>query len=69
MGWLTKGPKGKADTAYPLDYFLRSIDKLNPKQRVKLTDRMGPQGQTLFKPESWCSARIPPPCGMPTASK
>ena len=48
---LKKGQKGKADAAYPREYFLANIDTLNPKKRVKLADMIGPQGQTLFKPE------------------
>jgi endonuclease YncB( thermonuclease family) len=48
---LKKGQKGKPDTAYTLGYFLSNIDKLDPKKRVKLVSKIGPQGQMLFKPE------------------
>lgn len=48
---LTKGQKGKPDTAYPLAYFLKNYGKLDPKKRVKLVIAIGPQGQTLFNPE------------------
>lgn len=48
---IKKGQKGKADAAYPLEYFLANIDTLNPKKRVKLADKIGPLGQTLFRPE------------------
>jgi hypothetical protein len=48
---LNKGLSGKPDTAYPLDYFLSHIDKLDPKKRVTLVSKIGPQGQALFKPE------------------
>jgi endonuclease YncB( thermonuclease family) len=49
---LTKGTKGKPDTAYPTAYFLNNINHLNPKKRVKLVDKIGAQGQTLFSPEA-----------------
>ena len=48
---LNKGVKGKSDTAYPLAYFLANIDKLDPKKRIRMASKIGPQGQTLFKPE------------------
>ena len=48
---LKKGLKGKPDSAYPLDYFLRNIDHLDPKKRIKMVTKIGSQGQTLFKPE------------------
>jgi len=48
---LDKGLTGKPDTAYPLDYFLANIEHLNPKKRVKFADKVGAQGQMLFKPE------------------
>ena len=48
---INKGVKGKSDTAYPLDYFLANIDKLDPKKRIRMARKIGPQGQTLFKPE------------------
>ncbi len=48
---LKKGQKGKPDTAYPTAYFLNNINHLNPKKRVKLVDKIGAQGQTLFSPE------------------
>jgi endonuclease YncB( thermonuclease family) len=48
---LNKGEKGKPDTAYPTSYFLSNIGNLNRKKRVKLVSKIGPQGQTLFKPE------------------
>jgi endonuclease YncB( thermonuclease family) len=48
---LQKGQTGKPDTAYPLAYFLKNINKLDPKKRVKLVDKIGPQGQTQFDPE------------------
>lgn len=48
---INKGVKGKSDTAYPLDYFLANIDKLDPKKRIRMANKIGPQGQTLFKPE------------------
>ena len=48
---LNKGAKGKADTAYPLAYFLNNINKLDRKKRVQLVSKIGPQGQTLFNPE------------------
>jgi len=48
---LDKGLTGKTDTAYPLDYFLANIEHLNPKKRVKFADKVGAQGQMLFKPE------------------
>jgi endonuclease YncB( thermonuclease family) len=48
---LNKGAKGKSDRAYPLAYVLSSIDHLDRKKRVKLVSKIGPQGQTLFKPE------------------
>jgi endonuclease YncB( thermonuclease family) len=48
---LTAGLRGKPDTAYPLDYFLSNYGNLDPKKRVKLVSKIGPQGQTLFKPE------------------
>jgi hypothetical protein len=48
---LKKGMKGKSDRAYPLEYFLNNIDHLDPKKRVRLANKIGPEGQTLFKPE------------------
>lgn len=48
---LNKGAKGKADTAYPLTYFLSNIHHLDRKKRVKMISKIGPQGQTLFSPE------------------
>ena len=48
---LTKGAKGKADTAYPLTYFLANISKLDRKKRVKLISKIGPKGQMLCNPE------------------
>ena len=48
---LAKGQKGKPDKAYPLAYFLKSINAPNPKKRVRLVDKIGSQGETNFKPE------------------
>jgi endonuclease YncB( thermonuclease family) len=52
VAMLQKGLTGKPDTAYPLNYFLANIDHLDPKKRVKFVDKIGAQGQTLFKPEA-----------------
>ena len=52
VAMLKKGLTGKPDTAYPLDYFLAHIDDLDPKKRVKFVDKIGAQGQMLFKPEA-----------------
>jgi endonuclease YncB( thermonuclease family) len=48
---LNKGLTGKPDTAYPTDYFLKNFDNLDTKKRVPLVSKIGPQGETLFKPE------------------
>ncbi len=48
---LKQGLTGKPDTAYPVDYFLANIEHLDPKKRVKFADKIGAQGQTLFKPD------------------
>ena len=48
---LKQGAKGKADTAYPLAYFLANIGKLDRKKRVKMVSKIGPKGETLFSPE------------------
>lgn len=48
---LEKGQKGKPDTAYPLAYFLKNFNKLDPKKRVRLIDNIGPKGQLLVQPE------------------
>jgi len=47
---LTQGAKGKSDRAYPLPYFMSNINKLEPKKRVTLVSKIGPQGQTNFEP-------------------
>jgi endonuclease YncB( thermonuclease family) len=47
---LGKGIKGKADTAFPLNYFLANINKLDPKKRVTLISQIGSQGQSNFDP-------------------
>ena len=49
---LKRGLTGKPDTAYRLDYFLKKIDKLDPKRRITLASEICPLGQTLFKPEN-----------------
>jgi len=48
---LNKGEKGKPDRAYPTPYFLQNFGSLDTKKRVRLVDRIGAQGETLFKPE------------------
>ena len=48
---LIQGLPKKPDAAYPLKYFLSHITKLDPKKRVKLATKIGPQGATNFKPE------------------
>jgi endonuclease YncB( thermonuclease family) len=48
---LKAGQKGKPDTAYPLSYFLANYNKLDPKKRVKLVSKIGPQGQMSFDPQ------------------
>jgi len=48
---MTGGVTGKPDTAYTLPYFLANYNNLDPKKRVKLASKIGPQGQTLFNPE------------------
>ena len=45
-----KGQKRKADAAYLRDYFLPKVDRLNPKQRVKLADMTGLQGRRFGVP-------------------
>ena len=49
---LAKGLSKKPDSAFPTPYFLAHVsNKLDPKKRVKLVTKIGPQGQTLFQPE------------------
>ena len=48
---LKKGIKGKADSAFQLDYFLKNFKHLDPKKRVTLVSKIGSQGTTLFSPE------------------
>lgn len=48
---MDKGMKGKGDKAYPLQYFLANIDKLDTKKRIALASKIGKQGQTNFNPE------------------
>lgn len=48
---LKKGIKGKADSAFLLDYFMKNFKQLDPKKRVTLVSKISSQGQTLFSPE------------------
>jgi endonuclease YncB( thermonuclease family) len=48
---LNKGIKGKPDSAFPLDYFLKNFKNLDPKKRVSLPSKISSQGKTLFSPE------------------
>ena len=48
---LKQGIKGKADSAFPLDYFLKNFKHLDAKKRVSLVDKISSQGNTLFSPE------------------
>jgi endonuclease YncB( thermonuclease family) len=48
---LNKGIKGKPDAAFPLGYFLKNFEHLDPKKRVSLASKISSQGKTLFSPE------------------
>ena len=48
---LVQGLPKKPDAGYPLNYFLSHITRLDPKKRVKLATKIGPQGDTNFNPE------------------
>jgi len=45
------GLPGKQDKAFPTSYFLKHINGLDPKKRVTLASKIGPQGQTQFEPD------------------
>jgi len=48
---LKKGIKGKPDSAFPLEYFLKNFKHLDPKKRVTLVSKISSQGKALFSPE------------------
>jgi hypothetical protein len=56
-----KGTKGKPDTAFPLNYFLDNVDKLDPKRRIK--------AKPCASRRIWCSVKTRPSCSMPAARK
>jgi len=56
---MDEGLQGKADRAYPLQYFLANIDKLDRKKRVPLAAKIGTHGQALFDPPDLVFAEDP----------
>ena len=48
---MKQGAKGKSDMAYPVDYFKANYAKLDPKKKVRLPDRITPDGGILFEPD------------------
>ena len=49
--FLQQGLPKKPDKAFPTKYFLSHINALDPKKRVTLASKIGPQGQTKFEPD------------------
>jgi len=48
---LAASRKGKPDTAYLTDYFLKNIQNPDKKMRIKLADKIQADGRINFKPE------------------